>query len=337
VVPAAAGGSLPMLPTEALGALTKMKELYDTYNHQIWGNYGFTDSFKLGHALSDAPSPIAEFYCGLDVGIMLIMAENYNSGLVWNNFSGLEIESGVTMADRIIERLGLTTDKTCKIAVDEISTTSNFHMGVIEPANPTYTVQFDLTTLLSKPYLLAIHSFMDKSLGDHSVIASVKVNDGAPFNVTFNYSSAGDAQDLMKYVEITNLKVGTNTTTIQWQSGTDGAKWLAWKNVEVSSPSDHDTWLLARDESPKNLVLFGSEYRVDATYYAGADVSSFAQGVNKDVRNFSDILFYTENTEYGAVTLKALETQNGLATNVQVFVNGSPTPVFNDHAGILFK
>jgi len=75
LVPCAAGGSLVFLPTLCSSVLEKMRNDYGT---RIWSRYGFVDAFQ----------PHAEWYCryviGIDLGIMLLMAENARSGAVWD-------------------------------------------------------------------------------------------------------------------------------------------------------------------------------------------------------------------------------------------------------------
>jgi hypothetical protein len=77
VVPNAAAGSLPFLPTETLRVLRSLK---DTYGARGYGRYGFCDAFH----------PAAGWYdpdvLGIDLGIGLIMAENLRTNFVWNTF-----------------------------------------------------------------------------------------------------------------------------------------------------------------------------------------------------------------------------------------------------------
>jgi hypothetical protein len=333
VFPSAVTGSLPFLPDEVTRALNKMKELYDDYSYPVWGDYGFVNSFKLGDSLNDAPSPVSTFYCGIDVGITLVMAENRKSGLIWDSFSGFEIAPGVTLKSRIQQIAGLTTDATCRLAVDDISDVSSFHMGKIDAVSTRYQVKFDLSAVQDAPYLLSVHSFMDTGLPSHVVNVAVKVNNADPFTVEFAYNSGGKNPDLMKYITIdsADLAAGENTITLEWQGATANAKWLAWKNIEISTPAENNLWSFARNETLNPKALFGSEYRVDDTYFVGADISSFEQAVNKDVEGFTDILFYTTTgtAEHASLTLKALETQNDANTNVRIFVNSAPEPVFD--------
>jgi len=74
VVPAAAGGSLMLTPDIALPALETMKVRWGT---KIYGRYGFADAFNPKTGWVD-PDVI-----GIDLGVMLLSAENLRTGKVW--------------------------------------------------------------------------------------------------------------------------------------------------------------------------------------------------------------------------------------------------------------
>lgn len=75
IAPTAAGGSFPFTPEESYNALTAMKK----YNGGVlWTQYGFWDAFN------PQVDWVAEWWLGIDQGPILIMIENYRTGLVWN-------------------------------------------------------------------------------------------------------------------------------------------------------------------------------------------------------------------------------------------------------------
>ncbi|MBP3961727.1 glucoamylase family protein [Paenibacillus lignilyticus] len=78
VPPAGAAGSIPFMPQEVISAL---RNYYENYP-QLWGQYGFKDSYNL----DVTPAWFADDVIGIDKGITLLMIENYRSGLVWNYF-----------------------------------------------------------------------------------------------------------------------------------------------------------------------------------------------------------------------------------------------------------
>lgn len=77
IAPTAAGGSLPFTPEYSLPALRAMYEQFRTH---IWTGYGFRDAFNLT-ANWWGPHVLA-----IDQGPILLMAENFRSGRVWQRF-----------------------------------------------------------------------------------------------------------------------------------------------------------------------------------------------------------------------------------------------------------
>lgn len=89
VTPSAAGGSLPFVPELALPALMAMRA---RYGEHLYSKYGFVDAFNPSFQF-DVPVQHGRVvpgvgwfdtdYLGIDQGVMLVMIENYRSGLVW--------------------------------------------------------------------------------------------------------------------------------------------------------------------------------------------------------------------------------------------------------------
>ncbi|TWT47547.1 glucoamylase family protein [Botrimarina hoheduenensis] len=91
IAPTAAGGSIPFAPEETLRALQTMR---DRYGDALYGQYGFRDSFNPSLDQTVGPAPrngkmvegLGWFntdYLGIDQGPILLMAENYRTGSVW--------------------------------------------------------------------------------------------------------------------------------------------------------------------------------------------------------------------------------------------------------------
>jgi len=78
VVPYAAAGSLPFLPTDCLRVLHSLK---DQYGDKAWGRYGFCDAFHPADSWYDSD------VLGIDLGIGVLMAENLRSGFIWETFA----------------------------------------------------------------------------------------------------------------------------------------------------------------------------------------------------------------------------------------------------------
>jgi hypothetical protein len=77
IVPCATGGSLPFLHADCMRVLRNIR---GTYAAKAWGLYSYVDAFN----------PLSGWYdtdvLGIDLGITMVMAENYRSGLIWNTF-----------------------------------------------------------------------------------------------------------------------------------------------------------------------------------------------------------------------------------------------------------
>ena len=77
VVPSAAGGSLMLTPEIAVAALRTMRE---KYGQRVYGIYGFVDAFNPSSGWVDSD------VIGINVGIILLSAENMRTGNVWRWF-----------------------------------------------------------------------------------------------------------------------------------------------------------------------------------------------------------------------------------------------------------
>lgn len=77
MTPTGALASFPYLPDESMAAL---KNYYHRYGKFLWGEYGFRDAFNLDE------NWCSEIYMGLNQAPIVVMIENYRSGLLWNLF-----------------------------------------------------------------------------------------------------------------------------------------------------------------------------------------------------------------------------------------------------------
>lgn len=98
IAPTAALASMPFLPEESMDAL---HHFYYKLGDKLWSNYGFIDAFNLTTGWYDTDMHIA-----IDQGPIIIMIENYRSGLLWKLFmSDSEVLAG-------LQRLGFTVAQT---------------------------------------------------------------------------------------------------------------------------------------------------------------------------------------------------------------------------------
>lgn len=87
IAPTAALSSIPYTPEESMRALNFF---YYTLGDRLWGTYGFKDAFNLNKRWF-APS-----YLAIDQGPIVVMIENYRTGLLWNLFmQNEEVRSGL--------------------------------------------------------------------------------------------------------------------------------------------------------------------------------------------------------------------------------------------------
>jgi hypothetical protein len=72
-------GSFSSLPFAPEIVVPTVKSLNTKYAHQLWGKYGYYDSFNLTAGWFD------HYFIGIDQRPMLMMIENFRTGFVWNN------------------------------------------------------------------------------------------------------------------------------------------------------------------------------------------------------------------------------------------------------------
>jgi hypothetical protein len=91
LAPTAALASLPYAPYEATQA---MRHFLAVHGDRVWGHYGFVDAF------CEDQSWYADTFLAIDQGPIIIMIENYRSGLLWKLFMGVrEVLAGLRSLD----------------------------------------------------------------------------------------------------------------------------------------------------------------------------------------------------------------------------------------------
>ncbi|HBO43035.1 MAG TPA: beta-glucosidase [Planctomycetaceae bacterium] len=96
ITPSAALSSMPYTPVESIRAARFFRE---SLGQRLWGPYGFRDAFSLGQDW------FAEDYLAIDQGPIIVMIENYRTGLIWNTFMKCdEVRGG-------LKRLGFATPR----------------------------------------------------------------------------------------------------------------------------------------------------------------------------------------------------------------------------------
>ena len=70
---------------------------YYTLGDKLWGDYGFKDAFN------PTENWTASSFLAIDQGPIVVMIENYRTGLLWNHFMGSpEVQNG-------LKKLGFTS------------------------------------------------------------------------------------------------------------------------------------------------------------------------------------------------------------------------------------
>ncbi|MCF8336306.1 MAG: beta-glucosidase [Bacteroidales bacterium] len=87
ITPTAAVSSIPYTPEKSMKAI---KHFYYHLGDRLWGPYGFHDAFNV------TENWWADSYLAIDQGPIILMIENYRSGLLWDLFmSAPEVQNGL--------------------------------------------------------------------------------------------------------------------------------------------------------------------------------------------------------------------------------------------------
>ena len=87
ISPTAAISSMPYAPKEAVQA---MRHFLKVHGDKVWNRFGFVDAFNA------ARNWYADTYLAIDQGPIVVMIENYRTGLLWNLFmKAPEVQKGL--------------------------------------------------------------------------------------------------------------------------------------------------------------------------------------------------------------------------------------------------
>lgn len=137
ISPTAALSSMPYTPNESIAAL---KYFYRTYGTDLWGDFGFRDAFNLTYSSKGVSGRwFSDGYLAIDQGPIIVMIENYRSGLLWNLFmANPEIQTALTA-------IGFTPDPPTDVEED-INEVNDFKLlgNYPNPFNPATNIIFNL-------------------------------------------------------------------------------------------------------------------------------------------------------------------------------------------------
>lgn len=131
ITPTAGLSSMPYAPEESIALF---KNLYENYGAKIWGPYGFKDAFN------PQQDWISNDYIAIDQGPIVVMVENYRSGLIWETFmKNPEIKNAFS-------KIGLT-EEIISVEEEEVPIIAgNFHLlgNYPNPFNPVTVIKFNI-------------------------------------------------------------------------------------------------------------------------------------------------------------------------------------------------
>jgi hypothetical protein len=88
ITPTAAISSIPYTPEESMAAI---RFFYYQMGDRLWGEYGFYDAFNVTEEWT------ADSYLAIDQGPVIVMIENYRTGLIWNLLMACpEVQAGLS-------------------------------------------------------------------------------------------------------------------------------------------------------------------------------------------------------------------------------------------------
>lgn len=91
ITPTAALSAFPYTPEYSMKAL---RHFYEDLGDKIWGEYGFTDAFN------ETANWYGKSYLAIDQGPIIVMIENYRTGLLWKLFMSCpEVQTGLKKLD----------------------------------------------------------------------------------------------------------------------------------------------------------------------------------------------------------------------------------------------
>jgi len=158
IAPTAALSSMPYTPFESISAL---KNFYRKYFNQLWGTYGFKDAFNL------TQNWFANSYLAIDQGPIIVMIENYRTGLLWNLFmSNPEVQNALNL-------IGFIPDSTSAV---EYEIVTNKNLSIQNYPNPFNNKTEIILKLNEDEHLkLSIYDILGREI---SILADRKFESG---------------------------------------------------------------------------------------------------------------------------------------------------------------
>jgi len=174
ITPTAALSSMPYTPAESITAL---KNFYRTYGSNVWGEYGFKDAFN------PKQNWFANSYIAIDQGPIIVMIENYRSGLLWEKFmANPEVQP-------MLDSIGFVSDSVTNV-YDDLNTVDDFLLigNYPNPFNPSTTIVFNIP--FAQNVSISIFNHLGEKIkdltnqefpfGENKIVWNGLNNDGSP-------------------------------------------------------------------------------------------------------------------------------------------------------------
>ncbi len=133
ITPTAALSSIVYTPEFSIDAL---KHFYRQKGANLWGQYGFVDAFN------EQTGWYANSYLAIDQGPIMVMIENYRSGLIWDRFmSNLEIQNALQAIGFTEDPIGMETVKNQDFNVQIQNFSSEIKFTIQNFSNESFSAQ----------------------------------------------------------------------------------------------------------------------------------------------------------------------------------------------------
>ncbi len=188
ISPTAALSSMPYTPNESIEAL---KHFYRNYYTGLWGEYGFKDAFN------PTQNWFANSYLAIDQGPIIVMIENYRSGLLWNKFmANPEIQP-------MLNAIGFVPDSTTSVENEHTSLTDfELYQNYPNPFNPNTIISWQSS--VSGWQTLKVYDILGREIA--TLVDEYK--EAGNYEIIFSPEAMGNTVSLPSGIYFYSLRAG---------------------------------------------------------------------------------------------------------------------------------
>ncbi|MCK9583064.1 MAG: hypothetical protein M0Q46_05610 [Endomicrobiales bacterium] len=317
-----------------------IRYLHDTYTTDIWGNYGFSDSYQKGKVAIVSPAPTTYKSFGWvdghvishQQGSVVVAIENYRTGLIKNTFTNIPyIQTALTV-------LGFTSDTVKPAQISNIAknlylnpakTSAQVNLSWLAPGNNDYTgvissgvYEIRFTTIAADTWDSAPPNYLN-----YNIVWSTRTN-------------PSDAQSFL----LNNLAV--DTTYYAWLRITDDSfNWSPLGDTitfragisKVSPMSDYNT---SASIASLNIVFNGDCFDSGTTVKLIKDGETDILPISSSIQSSTAIIatfnlsakttgYYTVIANLGGSSVMVSSFTNGFLIKPMVIASLSSTTTYN--------